>query len=57
MWWWDYDSPPPRVRMFCGAGLKLISHHHGGMVPFFAPRFDTQRRNFKEGETVPSMVA
>lgn len=31
-------------------GIKMISHHHGAMVPFFTARFDTQRRNFKEGE-------
>lgn len=35
---------------FLPPGLKVISHHHGAMVPFFTARFDTQRRNFHEGK-------
>ena len=44
---------PPDSRRLC-AGLKIVTHHHGGMLPFFASRFDTQRRNFNEGVMPPA---
>ncbi|KAG5185571.1 hypothetical protein JKP88DRAFT_311755 [Tribonema minus] len=51
---WIYDTSVAMVHIALGGvfrrypHLKLISHHHGGMVPFFTERFITQRRNFQE---------
>lgn len=38
------------------SGIKIVSHHHGAMVPFFTDRFDTQRRNFKQGVCIYACV-
>eukprot|EP00903_Cladosiphon_okamuranus_P006883 g6703.t1 len=51
---WIYDTSVAMVHIALAGvfrrypGLKVISHHHGAMVPFFTARFDTQRRNFNE---------
>ncbi|CAN0255716.1 unnamed protein product [Scytosiphon promiscuus] len=53
---WIYDTSVAMVHIALAGvfrrypGLKVISHHHGAMVPFFTARFDTQRRNFHEDE-------
>jgi uncharacterized protein len=49
---WIYDTSVAMVHL-CMAGvlrrhpqLKLVAHHHGGLIPFFADRFETQNSNF-----------
>ncbi|CAM9462973.1 unnamed protein product [Chrysoparadoxa australica] len=51
---WIYDTSVSMVHMALGGvfrrypGLKVVSHHHGGMIPFFTERFHTQMRNFRD---------
>ncbi|CAM9996423.1 unnamed protein product [Ascophyllum nodosum] len=53
---WIYDTSVAMVHIALAGvfrrypGLKIVTHHHGGMLPFFASRFDTQRRNFNEDD-------
>ncbi|CAB1120000.1 unnamed protein product [Ectocarpus sp. CCAP 1310/34] len=53
---WIYDTSVAMVHIALAGvfrrypGLKVVTHHHGAMVPFFTARFDTQRRNFQEVE-------
>jgi predicted TIM-barrel fold metal-dependent hydrolase len=53
---WIYDTSVSMVHMALAGvfqrypHLKVVTHHHGGMIPFFTERFDTQRRNFDEDE-------
>ncbi|CAM9192980.1 unnamed protein product, partial [Heterosigma akashiwo] len=51
---WIYDTSVAMVHI-AQAGVfqrhpdvKIVTHHHGGMVPFFAERFHTQAANFND---------
>lgn len=51
---WVYDTSVSMVHVALGGvfrrypELKMVAHHVGGMVPFFAVRFETQMRNFAD---------
>ncbi|CAM9201755.1 unnamed protein product [Discosporangium mesarthrocarpum] len=53
---WIYDTSVAMVHIALAGvfqrypGIKFVSHHHGGMIPFFTERFHTQRQNFNEGD-------
>mmetsp|Transcript_33622 Transcript_33622/g.42916 ORF Transcript_33622/g.42916 Transcript_33622/m.42916 type:complete len:345 (+) Transcript_33622:96-1130(+) len=51
---WIYDTSVAMVHI-AQAGIfqrypkiKIVSHHHGGMIPFFTERFETQAANFDD---------
>ena len=35
--------------------LKIVTHHHGGMIPFFTERFLIQAHNFNEEEVIQKL--
>ncbi|EWM27829.1 amidohydrolase 2 [Nannochloropsis gaditana] len=53
---WVYDTSVAMVHMVMAGvfqrypNLKVVTHHHGGMIPFFTDRFITQSQNFDDTE-------
>jgi len=52
---WIYDTSVAMVHIAAAGifkrhpSLKIVTHHHGGMIPFFIERFETQTANFNDG--------